>query len=434
MITPLLAVAWSARPYSVATKSRSSAGNPGSDARVSGKVVYIVGTCDTKAEELCFARSLVLACGVAAALVDVSTRPGPDHLADISAADVAAMHPEGANAVLNQTDRGTAITAMGEALAAWLLKRGDIGCVLGLGGSGNSALVTRAMRALPVGVPKLMVSTIASGNIAAYVGPGDIAMMNAVADIAGLNAITRRVIANAAHAAAGMALWQAPPAAPEKPGVGLSMFGVTTTLVTLLRDRLAATHTPYVFHATGSGGRAMEKLLDSDLLQALLDVTTTEVADYLCGGIFPCDEDRFGAPARTGRPWVGSLGAVDMVNFGGRDTVPPQHAHRLLLAHNPQVTLMRTSAEENAAVGGWIAHRLNRCEGPVRLVLPLGGVSALDAPGQPFHDPAADGALFTAIRSEFRPGPMRRLIEAPHHINDAAFADTLIHHFREVAG
>lgn len=397
-----------------------------------GRTVYVVGTCDTKAEELAYARSLIRAAGVEAVLVDVGTRSETD-VADVPAREVAARHPGGVEAVLGGSDRGAAVGAMAEALTIWLTGQQDIGAVLGLGGSGNTALVTQAMRALPVGVPKLMVSTVASGNVAPYVGPTDIAMMYSVTDVAGLNAISRKIIANAAHAAAAMALWQAPEASGDRPGVGMTMFGVTTTCVDQIRERIGDSYECYVFHATGTGGQSMEKLAESGLLAGMIDVTTTEVPDLLMGGVFPCTQDRFGAVARTRLPYVGSVGAVDMVNFGALETVPDKYRDRNLYVHNPQVTLMRTTAEENAAIGRWIAERLNRCEGEIRFLLPLGGVSAIDVPGMPFHDPEADAALFAALRDTLVTTPKRQLIELPFTINDPAFADAAVAEFRKIA-
>jgi uncharacterized protein (UPF0261 family) len=395
--------------------------------------VYVIGTMDTKAEELRFAADCVQRAGAEPVLVDVGTK-SPGVGADVTAAEVAAQHPDGADAVLGHDDRGAAVGAMAAALTRWLSVRTDIGAVLGLGGSGNTALVTQAMRALPVGTPKLMVSTVASGNVAPYVGPSDLAMMYSVVDVAGLNAISRRVIANAAHAAAGMALNQAPPdGAAAKPGLGMTMFGVTTACVTMMREALEATHECYVFHATGAGGQSMEKLADSGLLAALVDLTTTEVPDFLVGGVFPCTADRFGSAIRTRLPYLGSVGAVDMVNFGAKDTVPAQFASRNLYVHNPQVTLMRTTAEENRAIGRFIVERLNRMEGRVRFLLPLGGVSAIDVPGMPFHDRDADAALFETIRSGFVATSDRRLIEVPAAINDRAFVDAALAAFREIA-
>lgn len=394
--------------------------------------IYVIGTCDTKEAELRFAVDCVRRAGAEAVLVDVGTKGAG--AADVSAAEIAAHHPQGAAAVLGLNDRGAAVAGMAEALTRWLATRGDIGAVLGLGGSGNTALVTQAMRALPIGTPKLMVSTVASGNVAPYVGPADIALMYSVVDVAGINAISRRVIANAAHAAAGMALNTVPAAdGAEKPGLGFSMFGVTTACVTMLREALDEAHECYVFHATGAGGQSMEKLLDSGLLAGLIDITTTEVPDFLMGGVFPCTEDRFGAVIRTKLPYVGSVGAVDMVNFGAKDTVPAQFAGRNLYVHNPQVTLMRTTVEENRAIGEFIVSRLNRMEGPVRFLLPLGGVSAIDVPGMPFHDPAADAALFETIRAGFVPSPNRRLIEVNAAINERAFVDAVLTAHQEIA-
>jgi uncharacterized protein (UPF0261 family) len=394
--------------------------------------VYVIGTMDTKGAELRFAADCVRRAGARPVLVDVGTKGAGDG-ADVTAAEVAAHHPDGAGAVLGLDDRGAAVAGMAEALTRWLSARTDIGAVLGLGGSGNTALVTQAMRALPIGTPKLMVSTVASGNVAPYVGPSDLALMYSVVDVAGINGISRRVIANAAHAAAGMAL-NPPPAATaaEKPGIGMTMFGVTTACITMLREALDADYECYVFHATGAGGQSMEKLADSGLVAALIDITTTEVPDHLFGGVFPCTEDRFGAAIRTRLPYVGSVGAVDMVNFGAKDTVPARYAGRTLYVHNPQVTLMRTTPEENRAIGRFIVERLNRMEGPVRFLLPLGGVSAIDVPGMPFHDPAADAALFETIRSGFVPAPNRRLIEVDAAINDRAFADAVLTAFREI--
>ncbi|MDR7126648.1 Tm-1-like ATP-binding domain-containing protein [Pseudotabrizicola sp. 4114] len=395
------------------------------------RAVYVIGTCDIKEAELTYACDRIRAVGAQAVLVDVGTGV-PGIAPDVSAAEVAACHPDGVGAVLGGTDRGQAVAAMAEALSHWLLARADIGAVLGLGGSGNTALVTQAMRALPVGVPKLMVSTVASGQVAPYVGASDLGMVYSVTDIAGLNAISRRVIGNAAHAAAGMALNPVPEAGSDPPGLGITMFGVTTECVTHLRKLLGDDFEPYVFHATGTGGAAMEKLAESGLLSALLDVTATEAADYLVGGVMPCTADRYGAPARTGLPWVGSVGAVDMVNFGARDTVPETFAGRQFLVHNPQVTLMRTTPEENTAIGTFIAERLNLCDGPVSLFLPLGGVSAIAVPGMPFHDPKADAALFEAIRKTYRVTGHRRLTELPLPINDPAFAAAMAAEIRRM--
>ncbi|MFT3673061.1 Tm-1-like ATP-binding domain-containing protein [Aestuariivirga sp.] len=393
--------------------------------------VYVIGTLDTKGEELHYAATLVRSAGARARLVDVSTTRHSGS-ADVLAADVAAHHPDGAKAVLDLGDRGAAVTAMATALTHYLLAQRDVGAVLGLGGSGNTAIVTTAMRALPVGLPKIMVSTLASGNVAPFVGASDIMMMHAVADVAGLNSVTRKVIGNAAHAAAGMVLNDIPLPDVARPAVGLTMFGVTTAAVTQIRTELEETHDCFVFHATGTGGQCFEKLIDSGLLTSAVDITTTEVADFLFGGVLPCTDDRFGAIIRRGIPYIGSVGACDMVNFGARDTVPARYEGRNFYIHNPFVTLMRTTPEENTAIGTWIAERLNRMEGPVRFFLPLKGVSAIDAEGKPFHDPAADAALFAAIEKNFTPGPQRKLIRLDAHINDPAFAAAVVAAFREI--
>lgn len=393
--------------------------------------LYIVGTFDTKAPELQFAAQAARSAGADVVLVDVSTQKTPGG-ADIDPATLASFHPGGADAVLNQTDRGVAVSAMAEALSAFLATRKDVGGVLGLGGSGNTVLVTEAMRTLPVGTPKLMLSTVASGNTAPYVGPNDIAMMYSVVDIAGLNAISRRIIANAAYAAAGMVQGEVPSHAADKPAIGMTMFGVTTDCVTQARKLLEERFDVAVFHATGIGGQSMEKLAESGFLHGMLDVTTTEVPDHLIGGVFPCTDDRFGAAIRTKLPYVGSVGAVDMVNFGALDTVPKEFRDRNLHVHNAQVTLMRTTAEENRAIGRFIVERVNRMEGPVRFFLPLKGVSAIDAPGMPFHDPEADAALFETIREGWVDAPNRQLIELDNNINDSAFSDALAETFLEL--
>jgi uncharacterized protein (UPF0261 family) len=393
--------------------------------------VYIIGTLDTKEAELRYAKRRAEKAGAKVVLVDVSTTLSKAK-ADVSAREVARHHPKGEGAVLGLADRGAAVGAMAEALSRFIVSRKDVGAVLGLGGSGNTVIVTTAMRALPVGIPKLMVSTVASGNVAPYVGPSDIAMMYAVVDVAGLNAISRKVIANAAHAAAGMALNPVKRGKADKPGVGLTMFGVTTTCITQIRERIEKDFECFVFHATGTGGQSMEKLVDSGLLESVIDITTTEVADHLFGGILPCTEDRFGSIIRTKIPYVGSVGAVDMVNFGARETVPKTFEGRKFYIHNPQVTLMRTTPAENRAIGTWIVERLNRMTGPVRFLLPLKGVSAIDTAGQPFHDAEADAELFAAIRAGWVAARNRKLVEIDAHINDPAFAAEAVKQFKAI--
>ncbi|TDC46890.1 UPF0261 family protein, partial [Actinomadura sp. KC345] len=277
-----------------------------------------------------------------------------------------------------------------------------VDAVLAVGGSGGSSIAARAVRDLPIGLPKLIVSTMAAGDVAPYVGAKDVTMMYSVADIAGVNRVTRRVLGNAAAAAAGMAKAyaeaRAAPSVDERPVVAASMFGVTTPAVDAARERLEELgYEVLVFHATGAGGRAMEGLVESGLLAGVLDLTTTELADDLVGGVLSAGPERLTAAGRHGVPQVVAPGALDMVNFGPRETVPERFAGRNLYVHNPTVTLMRTTPEEMAELGRRVAAKLADATGPTVLFVPLGGVSALDAPGMQFHDPAADEACFAEL-------------------------------------
>ncbi len=391
---------------------------------------YVVGTCDTKGAELRYACGLLRAAGVEPVLVDIGTRSdGGD--ADIRAADVAAHHPEGPDAVF-VNDRGQAVAAMAEALRRFIGTRTDLAGILGMGGSGGTAMIAPAMRELAVGVPKVLVSTIASGNVAPYVGPSDLTMMPSVTDVAGINRISRQVLGNAANALAGMVSHRIPEGNADKPAIGLSMFGVTTDCVNQVTGMLEDDYDCLVFHATGTGGQSMEKLADSGMIAGVLDITTTEICDLFMDGVFSAGEGRLDAIARTGIPYVGSCGALDMVNFGAPDTVPEKWQGRTFYEHNPQVTLMRTTPEENERMGRWIGEKLNRCNGPVRFLLPEGGVSLIDAPGQPFHDPEADAALFRALEETVQQTDDRRLIRLPNNINDPEFARALVEQFRAV--
>lgn len=394
------------------------------------KRVLIVGTADTKGEELHYLRTQVAKAGAQPIVIDVGIGE-PQCAVDVPRNQVAACLDA---AILEGRDRGLAVARMGEAFEKFLASFAEFDAILGIGGSGGASIVTRGMRALPIGVPKLVVSTLASGNVAPYVDVTDITMMPSITDLAGLNRVSRVVLRNAAYAIAGMAA--APGSAPGdgKPSIGLTMFGVTTSCVTQVVERLKDRYDCMVFHATGTGGRAMEKLLDSGQLDGLVDVTTTEVCDLLCDGVLSAGEDRLGAVARSRAPYVGSVGALDMVNFGAMETVPERYRKRLLYAHNPQVTLMRTTQEENDRIGRWIGDKLNRCEGPVRLLIPEGGVSLLDAPGMAFHDPAADAALFAALERTVRQTERRRVIRLQHNVNDPPFADALVAQFRDVTG
>jgi uncharacterized protein (UPF0261 family) len=295
-------------------------------------------------------------------------------------------------------------------------------------------LITTALRALPIGLPKLMVSTVASGNVAPYVDCSDILMLYSVVDIAGLNAVSSAVLANAAHAMAGM-VFSDKPAAIQRPAVGMTMFGVTTPCVNRVRELLEAQgYDGLVFHATGSGGRAMEQLVASGLISGVLDITTTEVADTVVGGVFGCGPDRFARLLAAEIPLVLSLGALDMVNFGGLETVPPMFQQRRLHVHNAQVTLMRTSAEENVRIAAFMAERLNRATAPWRLLVPELGLSLIDVPGQPFHDPQANAVLFQELERRLELSPERRWIRLPYAINAPEFATALVDHFLQLMG
>ena len=403
--------------------------------------VIVAGTLDTKGDELRFIRDQIAGAGVRVLLVDLSTSGGPSP-ADVPPHHVAAYYPRRTECCVHGRPRrgdhrdGGSLRGVDQAARAG--RRVDLGRR-----SGGSSLVAPAMRALPIGVPKVLISSVASGNVAPYVGPSDIMMLYSVTDVAGLNSVSRQVFANGAAAIVGMVRARAANVERErrpttrsggKPAIGLTMFGVTTPCVDAIVDALEEDFECLVFHATGVGGQSMEKLVDSGALVGVLDITTTEVCDLLLGGGLPATEDRFGAIARMRVPYIGSCGALDMVNFGPMDTVPERYRGRTLHVHNPTVTLMRTTPEENARIGRWIGERLNRMDGPVRFYLPEGGVSALDSPGRPFSDPTADTELFRALEATVRQTSSRRLIRMPEHINDPRFAAEIAAEFRRLFG
>ncbi|MFG3597926.1 ABC transporter permease [Bradyrhizobium sp. RDI18] len=402
-------------------------------------VVLVVGTLDTKGEELRFIRDVIAGHGLRTRLVDVSTS-GKLATCDVSAQEIALNHGRGGSSVFG-SDRGASVTAMADAFANWLRRQGNVAGIISAGGSGGASLVAPGMRGLPVGVPKLIISSVASGDVGPYVGPADITMMYSVTDVQGLNSISRAVLANGANAIAGMvkARLENQSAAERNarvalPAVGITMFGVTTPAVQKIAADLRGDFECLVFHATGVGGRSMEKLVDSGMLAAIVDLTTTEVCDLLMGGVFPATDDRFGAIIRSRVPFIGSAGALDMVNFGAPDTIPERYRQRKFHVHNPQVTLMRTTPEENDRIGRWIGEKLNRMDGPVRFFLPEGGVSALDAPGQPFWDPEADAALFAALERSVRQTGNRQLIRIRRHINEPEFASAIVNALRPLVG
>jgi len=389
--------------------------------------IYVVGTADTKGEELSFLAERIATAGGAPLIVDVGTRASTIPV-DVSATTVAALGEPG---LLESTDRGHAVGGMASAFAEFIATRTDVSGVIGIGGGGGTSIVTAGMRRLPIGIPKLMVSTLASGDVAPYVDVSDIVMMPAITDFAGLNRISRGVLARAAVAIVAMSVAPAAPAGAKR-AVGLTMFGVTTPAVMQIVERLGGDVEPIVFHATGTGGRTMESLIDSGLVEAAFDITTTEVCDLLFGGVLPALSTRFDCIARRKIPYVASLGACDMINFWAPETMPAKYQDRLLYRHNANVTLMRTTPEECRAIGEWIGAKLDACEGPVRLLIPEKGVSALDIEGGPFWDPAADAALFEGVERSARWSGNRRLTRLPFHINDPAFADAAVAAFKEI--
>lgn len=387
--------------------------------------VVLIGTLDTKGHEYAFLRGRLVQQDVDVVLVDVGVGEPVEVDPEITNHEVAQAGGTSLASLIAAGDRGAAMDAMGRGAAGVVGRlHGDGRCdgVLAMGGSGGTSVATRAMQALPVGVPKMMVSTMASGDVRPYVGAVDISMMHSVVDLAGINQVSGRILGNAAAAIAGMARAEPPELGSPRPLIGATMFGVTTPAVTAARERLEELgYEVLVFHATGAGGRSMEALARDGFLAGVLDLTTTELCDDLVGGVLSAGPDRLEAAGDLGLPQVVSVGALDMVNFGPRDTVPTEFKDRNLYVHNPTVTLMRTTPDETAELGRRIAVKLNRARGPVALYLPLGGVSAIATEGQPFHDPAADEAMFAALRSTLD-REVVVLEERDADINDPAFA------------
>ena len=395
--------------------------------------VVLVGTFDTKGMEYGWLRDRVGELGCEAVLVDAGIGE-PQIEADVPAERVAEAAGASLETLRETGDRGAAVTAMGEGAAvvvAELLAAGRADAVLAVGGSGGSSIAARAVRNLPIGLPKLIVSTMASGDVSPYVGAKDVTITYSVVDIAGINRVSRLILGNAAAAAAGMAKAHAERAATQaqgRPLIGASMFGVTTPAVNAAREQLEELgYEVLVFHATGAGGRALEGLVDSRLLAGVLDVTTTELADDLVGGVLSAGPERLTAAGRHGVPQVVAPGALDMVNFGPRDTVPERFEGRNLYVHNPTVTLMRTTPGEMAELGRRVAAKLAAAAGPTTLFVPLGGVSALDAPGMPFHDPKADQACFEALQ-----GAGVDTVQLDMNINDPAFGRIMADRLHEL--
>jgi uncharacterized protein (UPF0261 family) len=389
--------------------------------------IAILGTLDTKGLEHAFVAERIRERGHQTLVIDVGTLGEPGLGPDITRAEVAAAAGADLAALVARRDRGEAVAAMSRGapvVLARLAAEQRIHGVISLGGGGGTAIGTAAMRALPIGFPKVMVSTLASGNTSPYVGVKDVVMFPSIVDVAGLNRISRVLLSRAAGAICGM-VEARPPAAADKPIIVASQFGNTTPCIDRARGLLeAAGYEVLVFHAVGTGGRTLESLIESGMVTGALDLTTTEWADELVGGILGAGPTRLEAAARKGVPAVVSTGCLDMVNFGPPESVPARFAGRRFYQHNPQVTLMRTTPEENRELGAILARKLNLSTGPVTVVLPLRGGSVISAPGQPFHDPAADQALYAALK-----GNLRRdipVIELDCLINDPPFAETCV--------
>lgn len=388
--------------------------------------VVLLGTLDTKGHEYAYVRDLIQAAGCQTILIDGGIKDAAQVPADISRDQVAQAAGSDVQQLVAAGDRNSAVETMAGGAAALcldLFQQGKLHGIIALGGSGGTNLGTYAMRALPVGVPKLMVSTMASGDTRAFVGESDVTMMYSVVDIAGINRLSERILGNAANAIAGMAKGYAAfqPSSSGKPLIGATMFGVTTPCVTVAREELERRgYEVMVFHATGTGGKSMESLIAAGFMAGVLDATTTELADELVGGILSAGPDRLEAAGKAGIPQVVSLGALDMVNFGARESVPAQFTDRHFHQHNATVTLMRTTAAENAQLGRIIAQKLNKAASPVTVFIPRKGVSMIDVEGKSFYDPQADAALFEALKSSLRKDI--ELVEVDTDINDPAFA------------
>ena len=393
--------------------------------------VGIVAALDTKGEEAKLVRDYLRGQGLRTLLIDVGVLGEPAIPAEVTRAEVAAAGCDDHAELLRTRDKARAMDAMTKGaavVAARLYGEGKLSGIIGLGGSAGTAIATSAMRALPVGVPKLVVSTVAASDTRPYVGTKDIAMLYSVVDVAGINRISGRILTNAAAAMAGMVRAE-PPAIAERPLIAASMFGNTTPCVDRARQIFeAAGYEVLVFHATGTGGETMEGLIADGYVSGVFDVTTTEWADELCGGVFTAGPHRLEAAARAGIPQVIAPGCLDMVNFGGVETVPTKYQDRNLYRWNPNVTLMRTTPDENAELGRIIAEKANRSTGPVAVLIPLGGVSQLDSAGNPYWWPEADAALFGAIKQNLRADIS--VVEIDHNINDPAFAAEAVRRLR----
>ena len=400
------------------------------------KTVCIVGTMDTKGLEFAFIKAQIESTGTSTCVINTGILGDSQLTSDVSADEVAQAGGSSLQALRDEGDRGNSVAVMAQGAAALVAEKqaaGEIDGIISLGGSAGTTIGTTAMQAVPVGVPKIMVSTLASGDTSPYVQSKDITMMYSVVDIAGINRLSRQILANAAGAIVGMVNAEMPEATADKPLIAATMFGVTTPCVTKAMEILeAAGYEVLVFHATGTGGQAMEDLVKGGFLAGVLDATTTELADELVGGVLSAGPDRLEAAGASGLPQVVAPGALDMVNFGPPDTVPEQFSDRLFYQHNPTVTLMRTTAEETAELGRIMARKLSEAQGPTTVIIPAQGVSAIDKTGQPFDSPEARTAWSENLKAHI--GDNVTVIEMDAHINDDEFATKLVETLLESIG
>ena len=391
--------------------------------------IGLIGAFDTKGAEYAFVRDAILARGHNVVAINTGVM-GATKLfpVDVGAADIAAAGGADLEALRAKQDRGAAMKAMADGAARLLphlVKERSLDGVIGMGGTGGTSVISAAFQALPIGFPKVCVSTAAAGNVAPYVGTKDIVMMPSIVDVAGINRISRLIFTRAAGAICGMVEAAPAPSADDRPVITASMFGNTTTCVNACVEALTPKgYEVLVFHATGTGGRTMESLVDDGLVDAVLDITTTEWADTVAGGVFDAGPDRLSAPGRRGIPHLICNGCIDMVNFGARLTVPEKYRDRLFYEWNPSVTLMRTNVEENRRMGRAFAEKANAAEGPVAFLLATKGVSILDGDGERFCDRTADQAFVDALKKDLRPGIP--VVELNANINDVAFSDKAV--------
>lgn len=394
------------------------------------KKVVLAGALDTKGEDFAYVKGLLQGFGFETIVIDFGVMGKPFFEPDIKRDEVAKAGGVSIEELIRKKDKSLAMEVMTKGLkeiVKKLYEEGNLDGIIGMGGSAGTVITTTAMQALPIGIPKVMVSTVAGGDVSRYVGLKDILMFPSIVDVAGLNRISRIVYKNAVGALAGMLLHGASEEIakkPEKPVVVISMFGNTTPCVEKVKELLGENYEILVFHATGTGGKTMEMLIDEGLVSAVADITTTELADEIGGGVLSAGKDRLFAAARRGVPAVLVPGCVDMINFWAKDTVPEKYRNRKIYEWNPNVTLVRTNVEENRLIGEWIAKAANESKGPVAILLPLKGVSMLDSPGGPFWDPEADRACYDAIKSNLKPGIP--IYELDCNINDPEFAKKVV--------